>query len=79
MSKICCDCKIEKPDEDFTLLRKNNKYEYRLNFCTKCAYIRRKLSDNPSNYYYAKNPTAWNKYQREYAKRKRQEKKNKSI
>lgn len=81
-SKICCDCGENKPITEFNICNKvdskvkgADKIVYRLNFCGKCAWIRRKKAGTPSNYYYSKNPEAWNAYQREYAKRKRQEKK----
>jgi RecA-family ATPase len=74
-NKVCCDCGLEKPIDKFGIARKGKDVIYRLNFCNPCAWIRRKKTDNPSNYYYAKNKEAWNIYQREYAKRKRAEKK----
>lgn len=75
-TKICCDCGLEKPVDKFCAIRKkDNIVTCRVNFCNPCAWIRRKKNNTPSNYYYAKNPAAWNAYQKAYAKRKRAEKK----
>ena len=74
-TKICCDCGLEKTIDKFGISRRSENKIYKSNFCNPCAWLRRKKTDNPSNYYYAKNKEAWNTYQREYAKRKRSEKK----
>lgn len=75
--KKCTDCGLEKPLKEFNISSRYKDKEYRLSFCGKCAWIRRKNSKTPSNYYYAINPEAWNAYQREYARRKNKERKNK--
>lgn len=77
LSRICKDCSIEKPIEEFSICSSKGGKTWRLRFCKKCSWVRRKSSDNPSNYYYEKNRDAWNTYQREYAKKKYWENKNK--
>lgn len=74
-TKLCCDCGETKTLEEFNICAKRNDKIWRSNFCGKCAWIRRKNSKNPSNYYYAKNKEGWNAYQREYAKKRYWEKK----
>ena len=70
--KTCQDCEIEKPIDDFDTIKRIDK-SYKLNFCKKCAWLRRKKKGYQT--YHQKHPEKWNAYQKAYKKKKYNESK----
>ena len=73
-TRVCRKCGEEKP---ITTFRYINSPKYRSHTCNACNY--KHCKERGRHMYAIKYREKWNEYQREYAKRRRREAKEKSL